>query len=211
MSYFQDAAGKVRVMAPSRDEQTALHNALLRSDPTAPARIVKALLGPLVERLRWKWPYADLRDLEQQAADSVLHYLDAPWRYDPKRASLLHYLVLDAHCDLLNAYNAPRSLEEIPHEDVAVAADPRNNDWDEFSAAQATREDAELELQLDGVFPNPADRAVVELLRDRVRANAAYAAALGISHLPIDQQNQEVKRVKDRIKKKLRRLVGESR
>jgi len=195
-------------MAPSRDEQTALHHALLRSDPTAPARIVEALLEPLLERLRWKWPHADPRDLEQQAADSLLRYFDAPWRYDPKRASLLHFLVLDAHGDLINAYNRPRRLEEIPHEDVALTAATRNNESDEFSAAQARQEDAAFELLLDGAFPDAAERAVVELLRDGVRANAQYAAALGLSHLPVDRQNQEVKRVKDRIKKKLRRMVG---
>jgi hypothetical protein len=198
-------------MVPSRDEQAALHDALRRGDPTASATIVKSLLEPLIERLRWKWPHADLRDLEQQAADSLLHYLEAPWRYDRKRASLLHYLVLDAHGDLVNAYNAPGRLEEIPQKDVAVTADKRNYDSDEFSAAQATQEDAEFELLLDGAFPETADRVVVDLLRDGVRANAPYAAALGISDLPIDQRNQEVKRVKDRIKKKLCRLVGGTR
>lgn len=208
MSYFRDVSGKVPVMAPGRDEQTALHNALLRSDPTAPARTVEALLEPLLERLRWKWPHADPHELEEQAADSLLHYLEAPRRYDPKRASLLHYLVLDAHGDLVNAYNRPRRLEEIPHDDVALNGATRNNESDEFSASQARHEDAAFELLLDGAFPDAAERAVVELLRDGVRANAPYAAALGLSHLPIGQQNQEVKRVKDRIKKRIRRVVG---
>lgn len=203
-------SGKVGVNAPSRSDQDRLHDALRGGDPTASARIVKALLEPLVERLRWKWPHADPHDLEQQAADSLLKYLEAPQRYDPKRASLLTYLVLDAHGDLVNAYNSPRRLAEVPDENVALSADTRNNDVDEFSAAQATQEDEELEQLLDGAFPETADRMVVELLRDGVRSNAPYAAALGISHLPIDQQNREVKRVKDRVKKKLLRLVGES-
>jgi hypothetical protein len=195
-------------MAPSRDEQNALHAAVARGDSTASAKVVQLLIGPLIERLQYKWPRTDTRDLEEQAADSLLNYLRAPQRYNPERASLLHYLVLDAHRDLINAYNKPRRLEEIPNEGVALSPVPRNNETDEFVAFSDEAGDQRIEALLDEAFPNEADRSVVELIRNGVRRNAPYAAALGFSHLPIEEQNQEVKRVKDRIKKKLRRLVA---
>ena len=91
-------------MAPSRHDQDGLHSAVLAGDPTAPARAFELLLDPLTERLRFKWSRRPRRDLEEQAIDSILSYLERPERYDPERASLLTYLTMDAHGDLLNAY-----------------------------------------------------------------------------------------------------------
>jgi hypothetical protein len=69
-------------MAPSRPEQDELHSAVL-GVPTAPARAFELLLDPLIERLRFKWPRQPRRDLDEQAIDSILSYLERPKRYDP--------------------------------------------------------------------------------------------------------------------------------
>jgi hypothetical protein len=201
-------ARKGAPMAPSRDEQNALHELVLRGDPTATAQVVQLLQGELVRRLRHKWPNNDVRDLDEQALDSLFNYFQAPQRYDPKRSSLLHYLVLDAHGDLINTYNRSNRLQEIPTEDVAERRASRNNETGEEFEGDDETDERRLDALLDESFPDQADRRIVELMRDGIRPNRPYAAVLGISHLSADQQDREVKRVKDRIKKKLRRLIA---
>ena len=47
------------------------------------------------------------------------------------------------------------------------------------------------------------DRRLIELLGAGTRSTSAYAEVLGISHLPREAQTKEVKRHKDRLKKRL--------
>jgi hypothetical protein len=49
------------------------------------------------------------------------------------------------------------------------------------------------------------EQSVLALMRVKERKTAVYAAALGIAHLPPDAQRQEVKRMKDRLAKRLER------
>jgi len=46
---------------------------------------------------------------------------------------------------------------------------------------------------------------VLDLMLDGERRTPAFAAALGISHLPVREQRQEVKKVKDKLKMRLKR------
>jgi RNA polymerase sigma-70 factor, ECF subfamily len=52
------------------------------------------------------------------------------------------------------------------------------------------------------------DRRLLGLMANGVRETSAYAAVLGISHLPAELQRKAVKRHKDRLKKRLERLGG---
>src|SRR5262249_3709333 len=54
------------------------------------------------------------------------------------------------------------------------------------------------------------ERKVVGLMRAGVRGTAAFGRVLGLTGLPPEEQARAVKRVKDRIKKRLRRAGGES-
>lgn len=203
-SNFAPAAGKVAAMAPSRAEQDALHRALLSGDPTASARAFETLLGPLVERLEFKWPPLDRRDIEEQSADALISYVTNPERYDPRRASLLTYLVLDADGDLKNAYRSPRRYREQLADDVEDQLSRRNETTDDEFFSD---DDRLLFAKLRSAFPEEVDRHVIYLLLENERATGAYAKVLGITHLPVQKQRQEVKRVKDRIKKRLARLM----
>jgi hypothetical protein len=107
-------------MAPSRHEQDELHSAVLAVDPTAPARAFESLLAPLIERLRFKRPRRPRRDFEEQAIDSILSYLERPERYEPEHASLLTYLTMHAHGDLLNAYEKEAAGREKLVADVCI-------------------------------------------------------------------------------------------
>jgi hypothetical protein len=51
----------------------------------------------------------------------------------------------------------------------------------------------------------PEEQQVRELMWRREYKTAVYAAVLHIADRPVEEQRQEVKRVKDRIKKRLKR------
>lgn len=197
-------AGMVVRMTPSRAEQTELHAALIKGDPTASARIFEALLDPLVERLTYRWTTLGRQELEDQATDSLIGYVSNPQRYDPQRASLLTYLTLDADGDLKNAYRSPRHNREQLASDVEDALSQRNETTD---VELSVEDDRVFLARLREAFPDECDRRVIYLLLEGERSTSAYAAALGISDLPADEQRAEVKRVKDRIKKRLARLI----
>ena len=55
------------------------------------------------------------------------------------------------------------------------------------------------------LFPNPLDQALLDLLEQGERSTERFAAALGLGGQSVQEQRAEVKRRKDRIKKKLRR------
>lgn len=191
-------------MAPSRGEQAELHAAVVAGDPTASARICEALLEPLVERLSYKWKRLDRQALEDQATDSLIGYVSNPQRYDPQRASLLTYLTLDADGDLKNAYRSTRRDREQLASDVEDAVSQRNETTD---VELFVEDDRAFLARLREAFPDELDRRVIYLLLEGERSTSSYASALGISDLQADEQRAEVKRVKDRIKKRLARLI----
>ena len=90
-------------MKVEREVQDALHADVCAGDPTASSRVFTVLLEPLIDWLGFRW--RNERDGERVrdfAIDSILSYLEDPDRYDPSQASLLTYLRMDAHGDLLN-------------------------------------------------------------------------------------------------------------
>jgi hypothetical protein len=54
------------------------------------------------------------------------------------------------------------------------------------------------------------ERRVLDLMRTGERRTEAFAAVLGLGGRPEDEQQREVKRVKDRVKKRLKRGRTES-
>jgi hypothetical protein len=83
---------------------------------------------------------------------------------------------------------------------------PRNNEVEDAMDAMVDAEEAaELERKIVRLVAEPAERRVLALMRDGVRATAPYAEALGLSALPQAEQRRRVKQAKDRLKKRLAR------
>jgi hypothetical protein len=94
-----------------RELQDRLHAAVVAGDPTASAQVFKVMLEPLVDWLGFRW--RNPRDAERVrdfAVDSIISYLECPSRYDPEKASLLTYLRMDAHGDLINDHEKLAAL-----------------------------------------------------------------------------------------------------
>ena len=189
-----------------------IHERLLSEDPTAPADLAEQAVRPLTQFLESKYPTLNDPTLIADAVtDSVMNYLKQPRKFDPGRRGLLGYLKMAAEGDLQNAL-AKHRRRDRPTEDVEVAAaagkivvEPRD------VLGELRAED--LRKRVDSLFDDVKDRHMVDLILDGERSTEAFAEVLGLGELPIGRQRSEVKRHKDRLKKRLRdygrRIRGE--
>lgn len=99
--------------AELQQQALGVHQRLLSGDPTASAEAADLLLDPLVARLNGRWPGLAHTDACHDAAVEVLvTYLADPARYNPLQASLVGWLVMQAHGDLKNDHaSRPKRFE----------------------------------------------------------------------------------------------------
>lgn len=192
-----------------------IHRRLLLGDPTAPADAAALLLDPLVKRLRSRWPGQQFEEACHDAAvEVIVQYLQSPDRYEPAQSSLLTWLTMQAHGDLLNAYASPqKKFEQSWVVEAALRSDDPESDtplieglahWDDPSPIT----DASVVFEaVKATFPDEVDRRLIFLTCiEGVKATDAAAAVLGLGDLPEPERTAEVKRHKDRIMRRLRRL-----
>ena len=201
---------------PVEAELGLLHARLLSGDVVAPTELAERIV-PLLRRR--------LERLERSAGDPhlvpsviglvVAKYLREPERFNPARGGLVAYLSMEARSDVLNELEARRRrrARELPVADpVELASSSRDSTVEEealdtvdpFGVAPEIVQGAVRALRdLDHL-----DRQVLQMMADGVRATSAYAAVLGLSHLPAGLQRKAVKRHKDRLQKRLERLRG---
>jgi RNA polymerase sigma-70 factor, ECF subfamily len=205
------------VVAGAKLQEQALevHKRLLDGDPTASLDATDLLLDPLVKRLRARWPglpYAEA--CEDAAVEVFVTYLQAPDRYDPTRSALLTWLTMQAHGDLLNDHASPQKAFErawlvesalSPDSDVGdapVLGD--QNPW--FDAVPSHNASAVL-AAIREAFPEERDRWLIWLVCvEGSRSTDEAAAVLGLMDLPPAARTKEVRRHKDRVMRRLRRL-----
>lgn len=198
---------------PSQEQLLALHEELLAGDVTAPSRMAELLLPALKRRFAGRrdleWP-----EIESLIGESITKYVLGPESYDPSKSPLLAYLYRDVRGDILNAIEKRkrRREEELdqPHvEDKGARGNPTLEDevLDRLDPLDLPPEQVDAVLAKVGQL-SVEDREFLCLRASGVRSTQAYAAVLGITHLPVEQQRREVKRVKDRLDKRLRSIRG---
>jgi hypothetical protein len=184
-----------------------VHERLLRGDPTASAECAEAVIGPLTKRLEERFTKLRGSDLVADAVtDAVFGYLTRPDQYDPARRSLPGFLAMAAEGDLKNALakRRRRQAKEVAFDDVdlEVLAGNRLEGIDEPGGEGDL---GEIRSGIGALFDDSRDRQVAELVLDRERSMEPFARILGLEGLPIDERRREVKRHKDRVKKRLER------
>jgi RNA polymerase sigma-70 factor (ECF subfamily) len=187
----------------------ALHQRLLAGDVTASGELCDLLVDRLESRLQRRWPLISADDIHDAVVDVVVAYLQDPSRYDPSRASLSGWLELQAHRDLVNVEQ--RGQRRF---DRAVLRLVTDNAESSPSASEQEAVDAvpvEVDLgvfaRVRAEFPNEIDRRLIYMMFvEGDRSTASAAKVLGIVDLTAEQQALEVKRHKDRISRRLRRI-----
>lgn len=194
-------------------EGHVLYHRLLTGDATAPADLALTYLDRLTDWLLTRNPRADSHDCATAAEDALLALIKNPASYRPERQSLEVYLRMSASGDLKNLWRAERrhssrrasweSVEFSPAvgKYLQEADDPA---WlIERDEVEAPPIPARVQERL-----TPGESRVLELLRQGERRTEVYVAALGLSARPLTEQRRAVKRVKDRLKKRLERAGG---
>ncbi len=181
-----------------------------RGDPTAFAEFAEWLYAPLVQDVRSRsGANADPALIEEAVAEALLDYHDVPERYDPSRASLRSYLVMAAYRDFQNAQARER---RVTSHQISLF-DPTLREQD-VMGSQGTAEEVESQLHVEElwqlineIFPDPTERRIVTLIINKVRSPEPYASVLGLGDLPNEERLRQIRLIKYRITRRLRRRM----
>jgi RNA polymerase sigma factor (sigma-70 family) len=194
-----------------------LHRRLVADDPTAPSDLAVTFLDYLGRRLIRFHPSVEESLCWEAAEDAIIALVKNPTTYDPARGTLDAYLRMSAQRDLANSLRSARRRSRHESGWGAVELSPRAGkylqdrdadpativDVQEAIAERLAGERRVLELVQDGLTPE--ERTVLRLMNIKERKTERFAAALGITHLSPAQQQAEVKRVKDKLTKRMQR------
>jgi hypothetical protein len=197
---------------PSFEEALHLHLRLQEQDPTASADVCQAFLTPLLQWLAGKYPHVDPHSRLSAVHDALVNYVQRPDAFKPARLDLGAYLRMAASADCRNAQRLEmrHSRQRIPWD--LVELDPESGNFfgrepEPVVLVQQQEERAAWERFLGAMKAgmSAAEQSVLDLILEGERKTAVFARVLGLENRPAKEQEQEVKRVKDRVKKRLER------
>jgi len=199
-----------------------IHERLLSGDPVASSKLAEklaeklanAVFGRLIRKLRQRFPQlASSEMIDEACADAVMSYIKRPEQFDCDRGkSLFNYLLMSADGDLRNAL--AKAKRRRAKENVMAGVELESvagNEESEAGCLDAESNLPSVQIVIERLFDDPTDQRLAEMILDGERLTTAFAAVLGLERLPVKDQRKQVKRHKDRIKKKLSRSRGEIR
>jgi hypothetical protein len=213
------------------EQATVLHKRLLAGDVTASAEIADAYFEKVNKYSLDQWSHRYPNDLiEDAAVNTFVNYLENPNQYDAQRTTLGRFFIMSIHGDLLNlmakdsrhgVIGLPRrkkngenlSIPSVSHQDQFVELDDPIMEHKIGGSSDLSVEEhafvrsAPIWSKLDALFLDTKDRDMLYLILEDVRDTSEFAEVLEITDLPIEIQESEVKRHKDRIKKTIQRHI----
>ncbi|GAB4478947.1 MAG: hypothetical protein Kow00124_24010 [Anaerolineae bacterium] len=199
---------------PTPDWQQEQHRRIRQRDVTAFAELCEVALPHLIAFLEARFPGQDAHLRETVAIDLLLDYRRRPDQYDARRASLFSYLRMAAKYDMYNQIKKARRAERAlaPLDDPAVALQQPDGNTQQNDAEIEEWLQQHTDLTLREVLVrveeqlSETEQQVLALMLEGVRETGVFAGVLGLTGLDESSQRREVKRVKDRIMQRLRRL-----
>jgi len=195
---------------------TAIHERLTANDPTASAELAETFLPLLVTHLKLQFPMPTPIELLNDAAeDALINYIRNPASFDPSKRGLKGFLEMSARGDVLNALaksqrrrNRETGLDAVEEtsEPGNELVDPKLEGFEPLVLEEIGLTVEQLRTEVAGVLQEPTDRAFLNLILRGERSTAAFAQVIGLQDRPFPEQAKAVKRHKDRIMKRLRRL-----
>jgi RNA polymerase sigma-70 factor (ECF subfamily) len=200
---------------PPHEEALRLHQRLVEdADRLARHDLAEAYLEPLAVWLRQTNRGLDPDLCEQAAEDAVLALIHRPKSYDPGRGTSLEaYLRMSARGDLRNLSQKERRrhAKQVSLARVELLPDAGKylgQDDDPSLRLRIAEEPQDVlasvpESVLAGL--NEGELRFLRLMLEGERDSDVFAEAYGMTDRPPAERRQEVKRVKDRLKKRLER------
>jgi hypothetical protein len=203
---------------PDRAGERQLHARLVAGDLTASFDLATIYLEALISRLTPGNRKIDPALVAEAADEAILSLIRNPAAYQPERMSLLSYLSMAAQGDLKNLLRKERKHRAGRKSLASVELSPQAGKYlgrgDDPSFELVRREQEQVMLDSvpaslrDGL--SDVEAKVWELMVGGERRTSIYAAVMGITGLPAPEQKKEVKRLKDRLKKRRERAGGEA-
>ena len=188
-------------------ELLELHNRLLSQDPVATEEFFTTATPELERRLRARFPNlaagVDPDIYVSAVYEALTDYFKNPGRYDPTRSGLMTYLSMASKRDLQNLLR-----KESRHVSGRISLESVElNRSDGNDVQERIAEDLDGQRIVSNLKRGMTsdERAVFTLMLEGERSTRVAAEALNIGHLAPRDQAREVKRVKDRIKKRIQR------
>lgn len=207
-------------MAQATSDEIELHKLIQSGDDLAFAKLCDKYLEPTIKKVRhfnWQMHLSDSSLITEVVIDSFYGYLYNPDKFNPEKQTLEKFLVIDAEGDLKNVWAKKKRHQqkfEVIKNEVEVEEQFGNSEAEKIrnlntpSQIMIDKEaDGILNAELKKYFDSERDIEMANLILARERDTSVYAGVLEITHLNFKEQQQEVKRNKDRIKKVLDRKI----
>jgi hypothetical protein len=203
---------------PTRDEEIDFHRRLVEGDPVASSELVSAYLLTLIAHLTKTNSRRVPPDfIEQAAGEALISLIKNPISFDPSKSDgplpLFAYLKLSAQRDMQNVLAKEarhwhgrkrlQSVEESPEGWKYLGREEDPSRPLELSEQAQKAEQEILRSMRQGL--SLGEQQFLELMLQGERKTTAFADRLGIGHLSFREQQSEVKRVKDKLKKQIER------
>jgi hypothetical protein len=201
----------------TREQELELHRGLLDCDPVASAQLAEAYLDRLIAFLVATNRRLAHEFIIEAAEDAIISLIKKPAAFDPARnrgdLPLLAYLKMAAKKDLLNILKKEdrRKKGKQTPESVELGEDAGKYpgvDQEPAMIVQLKEEAEKAEREIlapvrQGL--SAGEQAVLDLMVQGERKTSVFAQALGIEALSRNEQETEVYRVKDKLKKRIER------
>lgn len=188
-------------------ELNSLYSRLVSGDPTASADLIECLYGPLIgHAIKKHGKFGMDRDRAADLAlDVLVSLIEHPNQYDPSKGNIFGYLCMAIDGD---AINRGRDLGNRKQIFSAYVVEVQEIGGNTYETSPETRIDAMgiLDKHLNEIVSEEGDMEVLRLILQEEREYEVYAAALQLTTRSADERAKEVKRRKDRIEKRLKRL-----
>lgn len=182
-----------------------LHAKVIAGDKEALVCVVERILPMLIQMLRNTFPHSPDDWIEDATVDAILDYASHPTRFDPSRSvPLVHFLRCAARRNLQDLWRSDYRRRAREREYVAEHERLRRP---EESKLEVALDMASLKRQILEAIDDGAERDACIQWLNGVSAFKSIAAILDLTHLPDDEQRIQVKRFKDRIRKRIGRMI----
>jgi len=184
-----------------------LHERLLSLDPVATEELFTIAAPELERHLRARFPSlapgVDPDIYLSAVYETLTDYFKNPGKYNAAKSGLMTYLRLACRRDLQNLL-----AKEFRHASVRISLESVEfslSDGNDVSERVADNLDSQQLISDLTQGMTSEERAVFSLMVEGERSTRVAAEAMNIGHMALEEQAKRVKRVKDRIKKRMRR------
>lgn len=192
-----------------------LHQLIVAQDQLALSKLYETCAEEIISYLKQKYfeVYQKDKDVVLEAInEAFLNYFFNPSSYNPEKKTLKRFLIMAAEGDLINRLQKDKKYANI-FKSIPMDVELEENFWnskvraieDPENNLITTERFAAIEQLLLDHFGKKEDVEVAKMILTGERETERFAAVLKLEHLSNEQIREEVKRVKDRIKKYIKR------